>query len=585
MEFVAGGDLFSMLDRCENAVIDEDAARFYAAELVLALEDLHKIGYIHRDCKPQNTLLDARGHIKLADFGSCARIDARGAHEAKTSVPVGTCDYIAPETLRARELGNGALVRETCDWWSLGAVLYEMLYGDPPFYSDSVPETYGKIMSSEKHLAFDDAVDVSDDAKDLMRRLLVRQEDRLDLGAIKAHPFFASVDWATIRSHEAPFVPRISSPDDTSNFSVGDEAAEDVGMAAARASSSRLGHGREYAGEQLPFIGFTYLPPAFLQGAKRAAAQTPRGPRDDPALGRVLRAKIEQLEAVAASTDIRWREQQARWAAERRLLEDKIRTLEAEALPPVAAQPAPQPQRRESAMQTEPGDAPAVEAAGASLGATVAIEYEQLATRLVRSLEEQLGGQSEHLAQLVGAVNELATATGTKLEDALQAQLQAQKKELAALAQLVQASQPAAAATSDSPRLTSVATLSQAYQTLSGASARLSIGSTAAARGPRRSISAVEDAALDSHPKSVVATLVNEAASDAEAAADTRGRSLAATSSSASRMARVERRASAGVPGDALSAVGAKCDRLATLFEQQASELGGIHKAQASLLE
>ncbi|KAI9469247.1 kinase-like domain-containing protein [Coemansia mojavensis] len=252
MEFVAGGDLFSMLDRCENAVVDESAARFYAAELVLALEDLHKIGYIHRDCKPQNTLLDERGHVKLADFGSCARIDAAGAHEAKTSVPVGTCDYIAPETLRAREMGSSAAVSTSCDWWSLGAVLYEMLYGDPPFYSDSVPETYAKIMACEKHLTFDEDAAVSAQAKDLMKRLLVRQEDRLTLEGIKAHPFFAGVDWATLRAQEAPFVPRISSPDDTSNFSVGEEAEEDIGMAVARASSSRLGHGREYAGEQLP---------------------------------------------------------------------------------------------------------------------------------------------------------------------------------------------------------------------------------------------------------------------------------------------------------------------------------------------
>ncbi|KAJ2326753.1 hypothetical protein GGI00_004658, partial [Coemansia sp. RSA 2681] len=225
MEFVAGGDLFSMLDRCEGAVIDEDAARFYAAELVLALEDLHAIGYVHRDCKPQNTLLDARGHVKLADFGSCARIGAEGIHEAKASVPVGTCDYIAPETLRAREAG-GVTASPSCDWWSVGAVLYEMLYGDPPFYSDSVPETYAKIMASDAHLAFDDdAAKVSDAAKDLMRRLLVRREERLDAAAIKQHPFFAQVDWAAIRDSDAPFVPHIAAPDDTSNFSVGDEDA------------------------------------------------------------------------------------------------------------------------------------------------------------------------------------------------------------------------------------------------------------------------------------------------------------------------------------------------------------------------
>ncbi|ORX71337.1 kinase-like protein, partial [Linderina pennispora] len=226
MEFVAGGDLFSMLDRCDNAVVDEDAARFYAAELVLAIEDLHKLGYVHRDCKPQNTLLDERGHVKLADFGSCARIDATGAHEAKMSVPVGTCDYIAPESLQAREHGGGAVASGACDWWALGTVLYEMLYGDPPFYSDSVPETYAKIMACETNLAFDESAQVSDAARDLMRRLLCRPETRLgNAGAqeIKSHAFFASIDWDNIRQQDAPFVPHISAPDDTSNFSVGDE--------------------------------------------------------------------------------------------------------------------------------------------------------------------------------------------------------------------------------------------------------------------------------------------------------------------------------------------------------------------------
>ncbi|KAJ2116856.1 hypothetical protein IW146_001221 [Coemansia sp. RSA 922] len=336
MEFVAGGDLFSMLDRCEGAVIDEDAARFYAAELVLALEDLHAIGYVHRDCKPQNTLLDARGHVKLADFGSCARIGAIGAHEAKASVPVGTCDYIAPETLRAREAG-GVTASPACDWWSVGAVLYEMLYGDPPFYSDSVPETYAKIMASDAHLGFDDeAAQVSDDAKDLMRRLLVRREARLDAAAIKQHPFFAAVDWATIRDSDAPFVPHIATPDDTSNFSVGDEDAEVDAAAAARASSSRLGHGRAFAGEQLPFIGFTYAPRALATHTAAQPSACKAEVDDANAVILRLRARVEHLEAA-----------QRDWDAERRRLVAECTALEARAA-------APAPAQREISMQTEP---------------------------------------------------------------------------------------------------------------------------------------------------------------------------------------------------------------------------------------
>ncbi|KAJ1850691.1 hypothetical protein LPJ57_008045, partial [Coemansia sp. RSA 486] len=607
MEFVAGGDLFSMLDRCENAVIDEDAARFYAAEIVLALEDLHKIGYIHRDCKPQNTLLDERGHVKLADFGSCARIDASGVHEAKTSVPVGTCDYIAPETLRARELGGGGVVSTSCDWWSLGTVLYEMLYGDPPFYSDSVPETYGKIMSSEKHLVFDDGVDVSETAKDLMRKLLVRQEDRLGLDGIKSHPFFASIDWNTVRSQEAPFVPRISSPDDTSNFSVGDESEEDIGMAMARASSSRLGHGREYAGEQLPFIGFTYLPPAFAFNSKRLAPSTPRGPRDDPSQIRALKAKMELMEAAESrwhALQAEWNEDRRRMGVERKELELKVAALEAQiqAQAPAAVPPA----TRDSAMQTE---APATVDGATETEAEAGIETEadvneehQLPNtdpafvNLAHRMEQQFGGQTIQLTKLVDAINTLASATSDKLEQGLQMQ----KKEIGALTTLFiqhqQQLQSSGATTAvhspaaqshgatNSPRLTSVASLSQVQN---NSAARLSIGSMGqAVRNSRRSISAIEDAPLlDSHPKSVVATLVNEISRNSSGGDQTNSRqSLALSPAAVNRVARAERRVSTGIASDALSVIGNKCDRLAALLEQYTGEIGAIRQSQNSLV-
>lgn len=78
MEYAGGGDLFSVLDRTENLTFNEDEARFYIAEMILAIESLHKLGYVHRDIKPQNILIDAHGHVKLADFGSCITLDEHG---------------------------------------------------------------------------------------------------------------------------------------------------------------------------------------------------------------------------------------------------------------------------------------------------------------------------------------------------------------------------------------------------------------------------------------------------------------------------------------------------------------------------
>ncbi|KAF7247887.1 Rho-associated protein kinase 2 [Varanus komodoensis] len=248
MEYMPGGDLVNLMS---NYDVPEKWAKFYTAEVVLALDAIHSLGLIHRDVKPDNMLLDKYGHLKLADFGTCMKMDETGMVRCDTAV--GTPDYISPEVLKSQG-GDGYYGRE-CDWWSVGVFLFEMLVGDTPFYADSLVGTYSKIMDHKNSLHFPEDVEISKYAKDLICAFLTDREVRLGRNGveeIKSHPFFKNDqwDWDNIRDTAAPVVPELSSDIDSSNF---DDIEDDKG------DVETFPVPKAFVGNQLPFIGFTYF--------------------------------------------------------------------------------------------------------------------------------------------------------------------------------------------------------------------------------------------------------------------------------------------------------------------------------------
>ncbi|KAG0709365.1 kinase-like protein [Suillus ampliporus] len=262
MEFLPGGDLMTMLMKYD--VFSEDVTRFYMAECILAIEAVHDLGYIHRDIKPDNILIDKNGHLKLSDFGLSTGLHKttdgdfykrlieqdKPKDSARNSVQVnainltmsreqiatwkanrrklaystvGTPDYIAPEVFMLKGYGK------ECDWWSLGAIMFECVWPN--------------------YLYFPEEVHLSQEAEHLIRSMMTWANTRLGANEIKNHPFFYGADWDNLRYIAPPFVPALSSITDTTYFPTDElgnlpdqlEVVEQVG-----------------SDKDLAFLGFTF---------------------------------------------------------------------------------------------------------------------------------------------------------------------------------------------------------------------------------------------------------------------------------------------------------------------------------------
>jgi len=249
LDYVNGGELFYHLKK--EGRFPEARVKFYAAEITCAMAHLHSLQVVYRDLKPENILLDSDGHICITDFGLSKEINP----EEGTHTFCGTPEYLAPEVLRGQ--GHGTAV----DWWSLGTLIYEMLTGLPPFYSQNINIMYQKILNGE--LRFPSYV--SPEAQSLLEGLLTRDvEKRLGSRSsedVKKHPFFKDLDWDKLEKKEldAPWKPKVKGENDISQI--------DTAFTQERAQDSLVdNHLSDTMQKENAFDAFTYVAPNAMEG-------------------------------------------------------------------------------------------------------------------------------------------------------------------------------------------------------------------------------------------------------------------------------------------------------------------------------
>ncbi|KAI0092944.1 kinase-like protein [Irpex rosettiformis] len=381
LDYMGGGDLLNLL--IERDIFEEDFTRFYIAEMILAIETCHKLGFIHRDIKPDNFLFTPDGHIRLSDFGLAT--DLHWAHDtsyyeqqrlhilhkygidlepgnssadgtrtrrldrkeverlmgggdgnggiftwreknsrkcmeaASSGIDInppalrscGTNSYMSPEVIR----GHG--YSYSCDWWSLGVIMFECLYGFPPFVSSSRHVTRQKILNWKQSLKFPSRPRVSREGIGLMEQLLCEPQDRLGSqssasvnrpdslvvqarrsgftappgmsgsvdGAhlIKAHPWFRGIEWGSMHLYPAPYRPELRNPEDTRHFDddIPSEPLAPANGAPADATRDPLlrdkVHGQEVleVRKALAFAGFTHKSPRAISYVRADKAFDP----------------------------------------------------------------------------------------------------------------------------------------------------------------------------------------------------------------------------------------------------------------------------------------------------------------------
>ncbi|EIN07692.1 kinase-like protein [Punctularia strigosozonata HHB-11173 SS5] len=208
LSYVPGGELFTHLRRAQR--FTPDVARFYLATIALALKYLHSFNVVYRDLKPENLLLDARGYVRLTDFGFAKIVDDR------TWTLCGTPEYLAPEIIQSDGHGKAA------DWWAAGVLAYEMMVGYPPFFDETAYGIYDKILRGRVH--FPREMDPL--TREFVRALLEPDKSKR-LGNLNGeaqdvldHAWFRGVDWDALERREirAPIIPHTSGVEDTRHF-------------------------------------------------------------------------------------------------------------------------------------------------------------------------------------------------------------------------------------------------------------------------------------------------------------------------------------------------------------------------------